>query len=143
VKITGIRIYKFSVPTGQESRDPHTGALLGSTSKPWLFLKIETDAGVSGWGEGTGEWLVPSVEATLRKWEGLLVGQDPLRVRALGEDIINRVPWKGGPVFGTALAAIDVALLDLAGRALGRPGTRPAGRGATPAGAGVQRRLHE
>lgn len=111
MKITGIRIYKFSVPTGQESRDPHTGALLGSTSKPWLFLKIETDAGVSGWGEGTGEWLVPSVEATLRKWEGLLVGQDPLRVRALGEDIINRVPWKGGPVFGTALAAIDVALL--------------------------------
>ncbi len=121
MKITGVRTYKFSVPTGQEIRDPHTGALLCSTSKPWLFLKVETDKGLSGWGEGTGEWLVPSVEATLREWEGLLVGQDPLRVRALGEDIINRVPWKGGPVFGTALAAIDMALWDLAGRAWGAP----------------------
>ncbi|MCC7261996.1 MAG: D-galactonate dehydratase, partial [Candidatus Latescibacteria bacterium] len=92
-----------------------------STAKPWLFLKIETDQGLCGWGEGTGEWLVPSVEATLREWEGLLVGQDPLRVRAIGEDIANRLPWKGGPVFGTALAAIDMALWDLAGRAWGAP----------------------
>ena len=51
MKITSIKTYKFSVPTGQEIRDPHTGALLCSTSKPWLFLKIETDAGLSGWGD--------------------------------------------------------------------------------------------
>ena len=61
MKICGIRTYKFSVPTGQEIRDSDTGELLCSTSKPWLFLKIDTDAGLSGWGEGTGEWLVPGV----------------------------------------------------------------------------------
>lgn len=121
MEITGIRTYTFSVPTGSETHDPHTGQLLCSLSKPWLFLKIETDKGICGWGEGTGEWLVPSVEATLLNWSELLVGQDPLRPRALVDDIANRIPWKGGPVFGTALAAIDLALHDLAGRAWGAP----------------------
>ncbi len=110
IKITGIKTYKFSIPAGQPTRDPHTGHLLGSTSKACLFLKIETDAGISGWGEGTGEWLVPSVEATLHEWSSLLVGQDPQRVVALSEDITDRLPWKGGPVLGTAIAAINVAL---------------------------------
>ena len=121
MEITGIVTYKFSVPTGQEIRDPRSGELLCSTSKPWLFLKIETDVGISGWGEGTGEWLVPSVEATLHEWSCLLVDRDPLPVVALTEDITNRLPWKGGPVFGTAIAAINIALYDIAGKAWGAP----------------------
>ena len=55
MKITGIVTYKFSVPTGQEIRDLHSGELLCSTSKPWLFLKIETDVGIHGPGvHGSG-----------------------------------------------------------------------------------------
>ena len=121
MKITAVRTYKFSVPTGQQIRDPRSGELLCSTAKPWLFLKIETDAGISGWGEGTGEWLVPSVEATLHAWKELLVGRDPLPVAALCEDIQDRIPWKGGPVFGTAIAAVDAALYDIAGKAWNVP----------------------
>ena len=121
MKICGIRTYKFSVPTGQEIRDPDTGELLCSTSKPWLFLNIDTDAGLSGWGEGTGEWLVPGVEATLHDWAVLLDGRDPLPVTAICDDILDRVPWRPGPVFGTALAAITAALYDIAGKAWGVP----------------------
>ena len=121
MKITGIKTYKFSVPTGQNVLDPHTGQLLSSTAKPWLFLKIETNEGITGWGEGSGEWLVPSIEATLHEWSCLLVDQDPLKVVALTEDITNRIPWKGGPVFGTAIAAINMALYDIAGKAWGVP----------------------
>ena len=121
MKITKLATYKFSVPTGGETRDPHTGELICSTSKTWLLLKIETDVGISGWGEGSGEWLAPSVEATLHEWSGLLVGRDPQPVVALTEDITNRLPWKGGPVFGTAIAAINMALYDIAGKAWGVP----------------------
>ena len=121
MKITATRTYKFSVSTGQTQADPETGELKYSPSKAWLFFKIETDAGISGWGEGTGEWLVPAVAATLEDWEPLLIGNDPLRYQEIGEDIQNRLPWKGGPVFGTAIAAIDIALHDLAGRAHGVP----------------------
>ena len=121
MKITGIKTYKFSVPTGSAVKDPKTGELLSSSKKPWLFLKIETDSGLAGWGEGSGEWLVASVEATLYEWQPLLVGQDPLNVVTLTEDIQNRLPWKGGPVFGTAVAAINMALYDLVGKAWGVP----------------------
>ena len=121
MKITGIQTYKFSVPTGQEIRDPSTGELISSTAKPWLFLKITTNAGIVGWGEGSGEWLVPSVEATLHEWKPLLIGQDPLGVVRLTEDIQNRLPWKGGATFGTAIAAINIALYDIAGKAWGVP----------------------
>ena len=121
MKISGTKTYKFSVPTGQEIHDSHTGKLISSRSKPWLFLKIETDTDIVGWGEGSGEWLVPSVEATLHEWSSLLVGQNPLNVVALTEDITNRLPWKGGPVFGTAIAAINMALYDIAGKAWGVP----------------------
>ena len=121
MKITGVQTYKFSVPTGQEIRDPNTGELISSTAKPWLFLKITTDAGIVGWGEGSGEWLVPSVEATLHEWKPLLIGQDPLGVVRLTEDIQNRLPWKGGATFGTAIAAINIALYDIAGKAWGVP----------------------
>ena len=121
MKIRSLRTCKFSVPTGQQIRDPATGELLCSTSKPWLFLELRTDAGISGWGEGTGEWLVDPVEATLHSWEELLVGRDPLPVQALCEDIQDRMPWKGGPVFGSALAAVDQALYDIAGKAWGVP----------------------
>ena len=48
MKIRDIKTYKFNVPMGKPVRDPHTGELLGSLSKPWLFLKIETDAGIDG-----------------------------------------------------------------------------------------------
>jgi galactonate dehydratase len=121
MKITGIKTYKFNVPTGGTRIDPHTGEALGNTSKDWLFLKIETDTELVGWGEGSGEWLTMPVEATLHDWETLLVGKNPLHISALCDDIANRLPWKGGAVFGTALAAINIALHDLAGKAWGVP----------------------
>jgi len=121
MNITDLRTHKFSVPTDQEIRDPSTGELLCSTSKPWLFLEIETDGGITGWGEGTGEWLTEPVEATLHSWRELLVGRDPLPVAAICDDIQDRVPWKGGPVFGSAIAAVNAALYDIAGKAWGVP----------------------
>lgn len=121
MNITDLRTHKFSVPTGHQVRDPATGQLLCSTSKPWLFLEVETDAGITGWGEGTGEWLTEPVEATLQSWRELLVGRDPLPVAAICDDIQDRVPWKGGPVFGSAIAAVNAALYDIAGKAWGVP----------------------
>lgn len=117
MKITACKTYKFSVPLTSQSIDPHTGHRMSSTTKTWLFLKLETDAGIDGWGEGSGEWLVPPVDATLQAWFPLLIDQDPLQPEALSEDITNRLPWKGGPVFGTAIAAINMALYDITGKA--------------------------
>ena len=96
MKITAVRTYKFSVATGQQVHDPVTGEPIASTEKGWLLLKLDTDAGMSGWGEGTAEWLIEPVEAQLHAWRELLLGADPLQVIALTEDLTDRAPWKGG-----------------------------------------------
>ena len=64
-KITGIKTYKFNVATGQAIRDPSNRQAVSSPFKTWLFLKVETDQGIDGWGEGSIEWLSPVIEATL------------------------------------------------------------------------------
>ena len=121
MKITAAKTYMFSVPTGQEICDPGTGELICSTKKTWLNLKLETDAGISGWGDGSGAWLGPPVQAMLKQLEVLLIGSDPLKVEALTADICDRSPWKAGPIMGTAVAAINMALYDIAGKSWGVP----------------------
>ena len=121
MRITSVKTYPLSVPTGQEIRDPGTGELICSTMKSWLFLKLETDAGISGWGEGSGEWLVPAVDTMLKELVPLLLDRDPTQVEALTEDVCNFAPRKGGPIIGTAIAAINMALYDIAGKAWGVP----------------------
>ena len=121
MKITASTPYVISVPTGQEIRDPGTGELICSAKKSWIFLKLETDAGIVGWGDGGGEWLSMQVVAALDQIKPLLLGSDPLKVEALTADICTRSPWKGGPIIGTAAAAINMALYDIAGKAWGVP----------------------
>lgn len=121
IKITGIKTYMFNVRTGRKIDLNEEQKKKSSDFKTWLFLKVETNAGTYGWGEGSGEWLSPIVRTALHEWEPLLLGRDPLDVVAICDDITDRLPWKGGPVFGTAIAAINMALYDIAGKVLQRP----------------------
>ncbi len=116
-KITEIKTYKFNVPTGKPRVDPGTGKLISSAFKTWLFLKIETNTDLYGWGEASIEWLSPVVEKTIQGWRELLVGRNPLDVVAICDDITDRLPWKGGPILGSAIAAINMALYDITGKA--------------------------
>ena len=51
----------------------------------------------------------------------LLIGQDATRIEFIWQDIFRGTFWRGGPVLQSALAGIDIALWDLAGKALGAP----------------------
>ncbi|MBP89176.1 MAG: hypothetical protein CMJ64_21070 [Planctomycetaceae bacterium] len=121
MKITAIKTYMFNVATGPVRFDPKTKQPISSGFKTWLFLKLETNAGLSGWGEGSGEWISPIVRTTVHEWEELLIGRDPLNVTAICDDITNRLPWKGGPILGSAIAAVNMALYDIAGQGLKVP----------------------
>lgn len=121
VKVTRMKTYMFNVATGPVRLDPKTGQPISSGFKTWLFLKLETNAGLSGWGEGSGEWISPIVRTALHQWDELLVGRDPLDVTAICDDITNRLPWKGGPILGSAVAAVNMALYDIAGKVLEVP----------------------
>ena len=56
---------------------------VGAGWKNWLFVKVNTDAGIHGVGEGTLNGFIRTTEAGIRELEHLVIGEDPLRVEAV------------------------------------------------------------
>ena len=48
----------------------------------WVFVKVETDSGIHGWGEATLEYREPTVAAAIHDLEGWLIGRDPHNIEA-------------------------------------------------------------
>ena len=87
----------------------------------WLFLKVETDEGISGWGEPVVEGRARTVEAAVHELAEYLVGRDPSRINDLWQTLYRGGFYRGGPVLMSAIAGIDQALWDIKGKALGVP----------------------
>ena len=85
----------------------------------WLFLKIETDEGIVGWGEPVVEGRAHSVAAAVDELADYLVGRDPRNVEDLWTVMYRGGFYRGGPVHMSAIAGIDQALWDIKGKALG------------------------
>jgi len=87
----------------------------------WLFLKIETDAGIVGWGEPVLEGRAASVAAAVEELSDYLIGQDPRRIEEHWTVLYRAGFYRGGGIHMSALAGIDQALWDIKGKALGAP----------------------
>jgi galactonate dehydratase len=87
----------------------------------WLFLRVDTDEGLTGWGEPVVEGRAHTVAAAVEELADHLVGQDPLRIEEHWTVLAKGGFYRGGPVLSSALAGIDQALWDIAGKALGVP----------------------
>ena len=88
----------------------------------WLFVKVSTDEGVSGWGEATLEGRSDTVRTAVHELEELLVGRDPLRIEDHWQVMTRSGFYRGGPVLSSAVAGLDQALWDIAGRSYGFSG---------------------
>ncbi len=87
----------------------------------WLFLKIETDEGISGWGEPVIEGRAATVEAAVHELGDYLIGKDPARINDLWQVLYRGGFYRGGAILMSAIAGIDQALWDIKGKALGVP----------------------
>ena len=87
----------------------------------WMFLKIETDEGVVGWGEPVIEGRARTVEAAVHEFADLLVGRDPARINDLWTMMYRGGFYRGGAILMSAIAGIDQALWDIKGKVLGVP----------------------
>ncbi len=87
----------------------------------WVFVKVETDAGIHGWGEATLEYKEQTVEAAILDLKEFLTGRDPFRIEEFRHDAYRDAYWRGGPVLMSAIAGIEMALWDIKGKALGVP----------------------
>src|SRR5918997_2806502 len=87
----------------------------------WCFLKVETDEGIVGWGEPVVEGRAHTVAAAVDEMADYLAGQDPLRIEEHWQVLTKGNFYRGGPVLSSAVAGIDQALWDIAGKAYGVP----------------------
>ena len=87
----------------------------------WLFLKIETDEGLCGWGEPVLEGRARTVAAAVDELAEYLVGKDPSPIEDHWNVLYRGGFYRGGGVHMSALAGIDQALWDLRGKVLGQP----------------------
>jgi galactonate dehydratase len=87
----------------------------------WLFVKVSTDEGLVGWGEGSLHGAIASVETAIHELGATLIGQDPSGVERHWQRMYQAWRWRGGPTLMTALGALDIALWDLEGKRLGVP----------------------
>jgi galactonate dehydratase len=104
VKVTGLKTF-----------------ICGGEGRNWLFVKVETDEGIHGWGEGTVERRERTVETAIHELGEALVGEDPTKLEKNWQRLFRLFFWKGGVILASALSALDQACWDITGKALGQP----------------------
>lgn len=87
----------------------------------WLFLRIDTDEGISGWGEPVLEGHARAAEAAVQELGDLIIGMDPRHINDIWQLLFRNGCYRGGPLLMSAISGIDVALWDILGKSLGVP----------------------
>lgn len=95
--------------------------LVGNPWKNWLFVRVDTDEGVHGVGEGTLNRFSATVASAIVELEDAYLGQDPADIELLLQRMTRDVYSEGGQIHGSAVAAIEVACWDILGKVTGRP----------------------
>lgn len=108
-KITDVKVFGVTLPI-KEALD-----------RPYVFVKIETNQGVVGWGEGTLEGKAAAVMSCVQDFKEFLIGADPMMVEHHWQSMYVHSFYRAGPVIGSAISGIDQALWDLRGKLLGMP----------------------
>jgi len=87
----------------------------------FFFVKVETDSGIYGLGEGGLTWREMATSACVDHLKPLLIGQDPSRIEHLWQVMFRGGFFPAGRIACSAISAIDIALWDIQGKNLGVP----------------------
>lgn len=87
----------------------------------WVFVKVYTDEGISGVGEGTLEYKEKAFIGAVEHIKEAITGLDPHNIERITHDVYRDSYWRCGPVLMSALSAVEMALWDIKGKALGVP----------------------
>jgi galactonate dehydratase len=120
LKITGMKVFGVS--------------LTPTSDRPYVFVKLETNQGLVGWGEGTLEGKAGAAMACIEDFRDFVIGSDPMQVEHTWQSMYVHSFYRAGPVIGSAISAIDQALWDIRGKALGVPAHRLLGGPLDPRG---------
>jgi galactonate dehydratase len=110
IRITGMKVYGVTL-------DPK----IARSDRPYVFVKLETNQGVVGWGEATLEGKAGAAMACVQDLHDFIVGSDPMQSEHLWQLMYIGSFYRGGPVLGSAISGIDQAIWDIRGKVLGQP----------------------
>lgn len=86
----------------------------------WIFLKLHTDEGIDGWGEFISGTKTETVVAGAKEQLDRIMGRNPFEIERLWQEM-HRSFFRGGPINGTIISGIEMALWDIKGKAFGVP----------------------
>ena len=122
MKITNIRSWTVKIPW---DHNPGAGEVRDPGQRAFIFVQVETDAGLTGWGEVTtypGPVANRAVAAYIDHIGDWLRGEDPQNIEAIWHKIFRSFTYVGTRGATTAaISAIDIALWDIRGKVLGQP----------------------
>ncbi|KIR53419.1 galactonate dehydratase [Cryptococcus gattii Ru294] len=87
----------------------------------WLFVRVETEGGVVGWGEGTLEGHTEAVQGSMKDISRRLIGWDAMNIEEIYTYLYRHRFYRGGEVLMSAMSGVDIALWDIKGKVLGVP----------------------
>jgi galactonate dehydratase len=94
----------------------------GGTNAPnYVFVKIYTNQGLTGLGEGSVTSKALTMAAAIEEHKRYLVGRDPADIEMHWQAMFRWPRWRGGPILNSAISAVEIALWDILGQALGQP----------------------
>jgi galactonate dehydratase len=112
--IAGAKLGNLKI-TGLKTFVVNTGSL------NWVFCKVYTNQGLVGLGEGSVTSKEATVAQAIMEHERFLLGKDPTNIELLWQGMFRYPRWRGGPVLNSAISAVEIALWDILGQALGVP----------------------
>ena len=87
----------------------------------WVFVEVETDTGLIGYGEATVEGRELTMLGHFEDLKRVIVGMEPHNINAIKRQLTRDPFWVGGFVAGSGLAGIEIACWDILGKSLGVP----------------------
>jgi L-alanine-DL-glutamate epimerase-like enolase superfamily enzyme len=87
----------------------------------WVFCNVYTNGGLVGLGEGSVTSKEATVAQAIMEHERFLMGKDPTDIELLWQGMFRFPRWRGGPILNSAVSAVEIALWDIVGQALGVP----------------------
>jgi galactonate dehydratase len=93
----------------------------GTNGSNYVFVKIYTDQGITGLGEGSVTSKEATVAAAIDEHKRYLVGKDPADIEMHWQAMYRWPRWRSGPILNSAISAVEIALWDILGQALGQP----------------------
>jgi len=98
-----------------------TPIIVNAKMRNWIFVKVETDEGITGWGEASLEWKTRGVVGCIADLTPFVIGADPTRIEHLYQVLYRQAFFRPGVVDMSAISGIEQACWDIFGKSLGLP----------------------